>query len=195
MKFLRYLMYFLLLILVVFLVVAFIQPKQITVQRERVIDAPVEVVFEHMNDLKKWEKWSYWHNMDPDWKVEYSIPSSGKGAYYKWESEDPNVGAGVCTIIESIPNEKVACELDFRDWEDGVSHSKVERMGDKTKATMYMTLDAGMNPINRVVNSFLVAPMLKPSYDTSLSNLDAYLQDLPPAIIEVESDSTIVDPN
>ncbi len=45
--------------------VVILQPDRFVVTRSAVIDAPPDVVFQHLNELRKWEGWSPWARLDP----------------------------------------------------------------------------------------------------------------------------------
>ena len=50
--------------------------------------------------------------VDPDARMEYSEPASGKGASFRWDGND-QVGAGKLTILDSTPDERVEVEQVF----------------------------------------------------------------------------------
>lgn len=96
----------------VLLVVIVLQPATYHVERSVVVKAPPAVVFPFANNFKQWHVWSPWSKLDPDMKTTYSDPPAGKGATYEWVGND-DVGQGKMTIIESVPDEKVAIDLHF----------------------------------------------------------------------------------
>ncbi len=175
MNFLKYLVFAFLFIVTFVMVYGFMQPKKIRVSITENIDAPVEETFRQINDLKNWKNWNYWHHLDSDWIVKYSNPSMGVNAWYEWVSDDPSVGAGKCTIIESVPNQKVICQLYFRDWNDAIGENYVKAIGDQTEVRMEMNLNAGNNPLMRIFNEKVLLPGLTDAYTKSLENLNIYL--------------------
>ena len=56
-------------IVVLFLIIAAMQPSEFRVTRLAKINAPPEKVFPHVNDLHRWEAWSPWAKMDPACKI------------------------------------------------------------------------------------------------------------------------------
>ena len=86
-------------------------PSEFYVEKSITINAPVEKVFEQVNNLKNWEKWSPWGNEDPSLKINYGRPISGMDANYSWKGD--NVGEGSMRIIESIPNKSLKTSVDF----------------------------------------------------------------------------------
>lgn len=102
----------LLLVVAVFASVVAMQPNQFKVTRSTTMAAPREKVFEQVNDFHKWDAWSPWIELDPDAKITFDGPSSGKGAKFSWDGND-NMGAGSMTILESRPPEVINMELAF----------------------------------------------------------------------------------
>jgi hypothetical protein len=102
----------LLAILVIFAVIVAMQPAEFRVTRTATISAPPEVIFTHVNDLRKWEAWSPWAKVDPAMVQTYEGPSSGIGAISAWSGNN-EVGEGSNTITESRPNELIGFKLEF----------------------------------------------------------------------------------
>lgn len=98
-------------IVIVFLIIASLQPSQYRVERSQTINAPVAAIFPHINDLQKAAVWSPWLKMDPTAKTAYSGPASGVGASSTWEGKE--IGAGRQTIIEIQPDTLVRLKLEF----------------------------------------------------------------------------------
>jgi hypothetical protein len=90
-----------------------LQSDWFTVTRSAVIDAPPDVAFRQINELRNWEAWSPWAKLDPHAQFAYSGPSAGVGASFEW-SGDKRVGAGRMTIVESRPNESVSIKVEMR---------------------------------------------------------------------------------
>lgn len=139
-----------LLLLVVYVILAFIGPSSMHVQRSTVINANSETVFNEINTLKQWQMWSYWDNIDPNMKSTYEGPESGVGAKHNWTSEHDSVGNGSLTITKSEPNAVVECDLAF------------EGMG-TSKSNWYLKDTAGGVIVTAVMDGetpFLFRPML-----------------------------------
>jgi hypothetical protein len=107
--------YILLAVAGVFVVIALIastKPDEWTVQRQGTIPSAPATVFPHLEDVNKFLKWSPWAKNDPNMKVTYGVPLTGKGANFSWVGNS-KVGAGMMTITESRPNDLVASRFDF----------------------------------------------------------------------------------
>lgn len=126
-------------IIVTFLIVASFQPEDFKVTRTTTIAAPAPVVFEHFNDLKKWNTWSPWARMDPNCKYTFEGPTAGANAGLSWAGNN-EVGEGKMTITESKPNELVVMNLQFFKPFEGVATTEFgfKPAGDQTEVSWTM---------------------------------------------------------
>lgn len=90
------------------------QPDDFFYARQMRINAPASVIFTQVNNLKQWQKWSPWSKLDPEAKETFSGPEAGKDAAMSWEG-NADVGVGVMTITESVPDSYVQFRLDFKE--------------------------------------------------------------------------------
>lgn len=90
-------------------------PEVAVVQRQAVIAAPPEKVFAIIGQMKRFNEWSPWTDLDPAAKYSFEGPDTGTGQKMSWVSADPNVGNGSQTIVEFVENRRTATELDFGD--------------------------------------------------------------------------------
>jgi uncharacterized protein YndB with AHSA1/START domain len=90
------------------------QPTDFRITRSLKITAPAAVVFENVNNLRKWEAWSPWAKMDPLMKITYEGPEAGVGALHAWAG-NREVGVGKMTITQSRPSELIVMRLDFKE--------------------------------------------------------------------------------
>ena len=99
-------------IVVVFLIVAALQPADFRIARSATIAAPASAVFEQLNDFHKWNDWSPWAKLDPNAKNTFEGAPAGVGASFAWAGNH-EVGEGRMTITESKPGELVRMKLEF----------------------------------------------------------------------------------
>jgi uncharacterized protein YndB with AHSA1/START domain len=99
-------------VIVLFLIVAALQPADFRVTRSASIAAPPAVVFECVNDLHKWNTWSPWARMDPNAKTTYEGPPTGVGASFAWAG-GKKIGEGRMTITETQPVDRILIKLEF----------------------------------------------------------------------------------
>lgn len=95
-----------------FLIAAAMQPADFRVTRSATLSAQPAAVFEHVNDLHKWNDWSPWAKLDPAAKNTFEGPASGVGAVFRWAGNH-EVGEGSMTITESRPLELIRIKLEF----------------------------------------------------------------------------------
>lgn len=160
-------------------------PKDFTMERTAMIDAEPEAVFAEVNDLREWPKWSPWYEMDTTVEMKYSDDAVGEGAYYTWESEKDNVGAGKYTNIAVTDNESIDYNMEFEGMGGSDGYWKFEGLeDDKTKVTWGFHTEFGF--FDRVGGVF-IEQALGPQFDEGLENLKTTVEKMPKqAVISVE---------
>src|SRR5215831_11764795 len=99
-------------LIIVLLGIVYTRSSTFQVERTARIEAPPDVVFALVNDLRAWDRWSPWAHLDPSMKVTYGGPPSGTGATMAWTGND-KVGEGNLRIVESKPAQAVVLRLEF----------------------------------------------------------------------------------
>ena len=155
-----------------FLIITFFLPKDYSVSRSISIAAPVPVVYSQVADLKAWQEWNPWNQVDPEIEITYGERSAGAGASYSWESDI--AGDGEMRILETVPNELVRYELIFEGYEDLPSYSeiKIEPVGGTERVEVSWTFEGnvGSNFFARWM-SVMVDRFVGASYDDGLEAL------------------------
>jgi hypothetical protein len=127
-------------LLCAFLVTVTQMPADFRIERSIVIAAPPRVVFDQVNNFRKWEAWSPWAKMDPSMKTVFEGAESGVGAVSAWDG-NREVGAGKMTLTESRAFEWLAIRLEFT--RPMAATNRVEFSfqpeNDKTKVTWAMS--------------------------------------------------------
>lgn len=88
-----------------------VQPASFVVERSTVVEAPAEVIYGHIQNLRAMDAWSPWARMDPQMKINYEGPSAGVGARSSWEG--PQMGKGRLTITAAKPNQEIEMRLEM----------------------------------------------------------------------------------
>lgn len=153
-------------VIVIFLGIGMLLPATYKVERSTRINAPIDLVFDQVNDLKKNEAWSPWK--DPTMKITYSPVTAGKGASSSWTSD--NMGAGSQTIEESVPGSSITTHLDFGSNGTAKAHWSFVQEGEAVKVTQGMTGDQGANPVKRWLG-FFMDKMIGKYFDQGLASL------------------------
>ena len=153
----------------VFVAVAFALPNQITVSRSVVINAPEAVVFPYLNNLHAFKDWSPWAERDPNVRVSYSGPETGKGASLSWASEQASVGRGSLQIAESDPNRRIDLAVDYNGLE-GTAFYTIAPSGSGSKVTWGFGHETGTSPIKRW-RGLMLDGFVGSEYQVGLENL------------------------
>ncbi|MBC8047320.1 MAG: SRPBCC family protein [Fimbriimonadaceae bacterium] len=163
MKILKTIGVILLILIIIGAVLSFIAPTKMESERSITINAPKEIVWEHICSLQKQNEWGPWKEQDPNMKVEYSGPDCAVGGHSKWTSDVKEVGSGEQEIVAVEPMKSMETKLHFLEpWEsDATGWTKMEddpaggvkvswgfnsRMTRPMNAMMlFMNVDKGMN--------------------------------------------------
>ena len=167
--------------------------SKFSMERSIVINADEQVIFEQINTLKNWEKWSPWQKMDPTSKMTYFGPPSGVGAGYEWTSENENTGTGSLSITESIPYSLIKTDLDFRENGKAISHFKLEKAEGGTKLSWTFDSDTGSNPFKKLMMHTMGKSFMNKTYDEGLNSIKQIAESMPPPAadpVPVATDST-----
>jgi hypothetical protein len=121
------------------LIAAAFQPGTFEIKRSLAIAAPPLVLFEQVNDHRKFAVWNPWMKLDPAVKITYSGPDSGIGSVCTWEGNS-EIGAGAATIVQSKPGELVRQRMDWKKPMEGTStvDFTFRPEGGKTAITWHM---------------------------------------------------------
>lgn len=165
-------------LIVLVAVISLFLPSEIHVERTGIIKSSPAVVFKLINSLPEWEKWSPWHRVDPAMKIEYGDLKEGKGAWYSWKSEHPNVGNGKMTITDARPADFIKTEMDFMENGKGKAEFYLRQAEGGTEVKWTMDTDVGMNPIGRIMGLFM-DKIIGADYEKGLRLMDSVAGSLP----------------
>ncbi len=154
---------------------SFLLPREVNVSRSITIDAPVDRVFEQVNDLRNWEKWSPWKRMDPMMEMTFSNPPVGQGAFYKWISKDKQVGSGTMTLAKVTNNEEIVTALAFEDGGDASATFNFGHKGKAVELTWKMTNQVGVMPWSKYFGLAMKGERKK-QFDQGLKGIKFYAE-------------------
>ncbi|MGQ0485433.1 MAG: SRPBCC family protein [Hyphomicrobiales bacterium] len=122
-------------VIVVFLGGGYVLPGEAVVQRQTVIAAPPEKVFAVIGNLKRFNEWSPWAELDPNIQYKFEGPEMGVGQKMSWTSNNPDVGNGSQTITAYEQNKRIAAALDFGAMGKAVASMELAPAGGGTAVT------------------------------------------------------------
>jgi uncharacterized protein YndB with AHSA1/START domain len=112
----------LVLAIVVLLAYAASLSNSFQVQRSLRINASADKVFPLINNMRGMNRWNPFAEADPNIKITYTGPDSGKGARYEWTGNS-KVGQGSLEITDVTAPSRVALKLDM--WKPLEGHNNV----------------------------------------------------------------------
>ncbi len=115
------------------------RPAHYHVERKVAINAPAEIVYAELEDLRRWAAWSPWDKIDPNLKKTFEGPERGVGQSYTWQGND-EVGKGKMTITSAEPLKRVGYKLEFFEPMESQAQAdmKLTQAGDKHEVTWGM---------------------------------------------------------
>ena len=160
-----------LLILVVLIVIlGVIAPKDYSVERSVLINAPSQVVFNHIKYWRNWQAWSPWAEMDSTMTVAVEGIDGTPGSRYRWSGVKAGTGEMTHTGIKE--NEEIAYQLRFiKPWES-TSNGYI-RLIDSEGNTQASWGFYGKNPFpwNILTLFFSMETMIAKDFDRGLALL------------------------
>lgn len=175
MPFVRLAFRVLLTLLIVLALIGLMLPSSAQVSRRITIDAAVEEIFPHLNDMRRFHAWSPWTDVDPNTTYVFEGPESGVGSTMRWYSGEEGIGEGSQRIIASEPNQRVETSLVFGDKGEGIATFELARIDDASELKWTFSTDFGWDVFGRYVG-LLLDNMIGTAYDRGLRRLKQRLE-------------------
>jgi len=169
MKILKILLGIILLFAIVLLVVGLTTPKQLSVEKTVEINAPVDKVFDQVNNLRNWENWSPWYKMEPTMDLTYSDNAAGANSWYKWKGE--KTMEGQLTITKAVPNQRIETAIDFGEMGKSDGYWDFKSKGNSTEVTWGMNADTPGNPFSKAMMRLFFPGQMNKSFTDGLNNM------------------------
>ncbi len=141
-------------IVVLFVVIAAMQPADFCVKRTGTVSAPAPVVFAQVNDLHKWKAWSPWAKMDPNAKETFEGTPAGTGASFSWAGNN-QVGEGRMTITDSRPDELIRIKLEFKKPFVATNDAEFNFTSDRGQTTVTWSMSGTRNFMFKAMGLFM----------------------------------------
>lgn len=150
-------------------------PSHIHLERKIIINQQQKVVYDYVLDLKNWNDWSPWYEVDTAAKYTYAGKTTSVGASLHWDSNVKELGKGSLRITDAKPDSVL--RHDFNVMEEGIAKSTFVFIpdGNKTNVTWTFDVDAGVNPVVRIIGSFM-NEMVGKDFDQGLQNMKKKLE-------------------
>lgn len=152
-------------------IVSMFLPATVKVVRVRAIPASLSDVFDQVNILRNWEKWSPWHQLDPTMKLSYNDKKSGTGAGYQWFSRNPKVGRGSLIITDSLPYEHITIEMQFMESKATKGYFRFEPSDAGTHVTWGIAMEVGKYPAGKI-KGVVLDKLIGKEFERGLENLE-----------------------
>jgi Polyketide cyclase / dehydrase and lipid transport len=130
------------------------RPNTFRVSRSATIKAPAHMVFDNINELRKWEAWSPWAKLDPNATNSFSGPAAGVGASMAWAGNN-KVGVGRMTVTQSRPAEFVGMKLEFEKPTKAVNTTEFMLTPTGEETTVSWTMTGTNNFIGKAFGLFM----------------------------------------
>jgi hypothetical protein len=99
-------------IIALLLFIALFMKREHCVNREIIINAPRQKVFDYLKLLRNQDQWNKWAKTDPNRKEEFKGTDGTIGFIYSW-SGNKNAGEGAKEIKNIIEGERIETEIRF----------------------------------------------------------------------------------
>lgn len=176
MKFLKRLLSFIVILVVLLLLISFFLPGKAHVERSlQMKGVKPAAVYAQLNDLKSYDKWMPWNKKDPNMKKTWGDKTSGAGASYSWESKVKDVGNGKMTITESVPAKLVKTDLEFMENGTAKAGWEIEEKDGGSNVKWFMDTEVQGNIFTKAISKYFflfMDKMVGPDFEEGLASLE-----------------------
>lgn len=162
-------------IIALLLLIALFMRKEYNIQREVLIHAPRERVFDYLKQLKNQDNFNKWVMADPDMKRTFTGTDGTVGFIYGWNGNN-KAGEGEQEITAITEGTKIETEIRFVRPFAGVSYANLVTepiSGNETRVT-WNNASSMKYPLNIMLS--MIEKMLAKDMDTSLLALKNILE-------------------
>jgi hypothetical protein len=157
-------------LIVLLVIVAFFLPGEAVVTRSTEIAAPASKVFTLTGDLRRFNEWSPWADIDPGMTTTFTGPADGVGQTMNWKSDNEQVGSGSIAITRLDPDRSTEVAIDVEGQSTAASWIALDPNGERTRVTWGFKTDLGLNPVSRYMG-LMFDRWIGPDYEKGLSRL------------------------
>lgn len=170
MRALKTLLIILLAVAALAIVLGLFGPKTSHVERETMIAAPSNVVWDHVGSLRKIDEWDPYREMDPDMQVTFEGADGEIGSKSQWEGKKAGKGEREITEVQRGKHLGISLHLTTPPEATASTAIDVEPIGDSTKVTL--SYDSENNFMGRITGVFKpVDTLMGPVFSNGLVKL------------------------
>lgn len=169
-------------LVVAVLVVGLFLPREIVIERDRVIDQPREVLFEVMQDLRHFPHWSPWFDHSPEVDLRIEGPASGIGSTLVWSD---GRGGGRLWIVSLARPERIDLDLELGDNEAELYFLVTAAAEPGYRVHWGMRLEVGPLDLVGRYAGLLLPRLVGRDQEQGLERLDDYLRQSPDRVPDV----------
>lgn len=178
MKILKYLFFLFLIVIIAGAIYVATQDGEYHIEETTVLDAPVSVIFNEVNNLENWGAWGPWRSATEDEVIEYKKTTRGEGAGFEWKSEE--LGDGSITTTNVLPENSIEQQVihnpTFAE-SQGRMYWKFEEVEEGTRVTL--GLQGSQSFKEKLAFAFRdnsITDIIRPRLSSGLQKLDSTVQ-------------------
>lgn len=178
MKILKYLFFLFLIAIIAGAIYIATKDGEYHFEESTIVEAPLPVVFNEVNNYYNWETWGPWRTETDDMIISYNENTRGEGGGFSWKSE--NLGDGSIETVNVNPEESIEQRVihnpTFSE-SDGKMYWEFEEVEEGTKVTLGMTgKQSFKEKLAFALTENSLSGIFKPRLSRSLEKLNKGLQ-------------------
>jgi effector-binding domain-containing protein len=163
-----------LVLILLFLILAFLLPSQYNVTRSTIIKQPPDYCFQGVVNMQYRKQWDPWLDKEKQKDVYIEVTPQYTGSIYRWNGD--TIGSGKMVIDSIVPFEHIYSTLTFIKPQEMLAHVvwHFEKHPEGTKATWQISGELNY-PLERWFGLFIENALGK-DFETGLNNLERFLE-------------------
>jgi uncharacterized protein YndB with AHSA1/START domain len=145
--------------------------KTMTVSRSARIPATPDRIFALLDDLRQWERWSPWEELDPDMTHTYSGAERGLGAVHEWKGNS-KAGQGRMEITNVDAPHRLDMDLTFVKPFKSNNTTRFELAESGSDTTLTWSMESPVTFMTRIAGIFMnIEKRIGNDFDKGLAKL------------------------
>ncbi len=175
MKLIKVLLKLLGILIIVYLISAFMAQSSYRVERSAEVNAPLTIVYNQLGMLRNWESWSPWKEKDSTLINAYQGTDGQPGSKVSWKGDEEISGTGEIEFTSVNPPYDINYDLKFTGSPEMISFGSFQLRETSAEKTRVSWLNSGDIPfIIRPMMMFMnMEEMMGPDFERGLAKLDS----------------------